>query len=103
MYAIRSYYVTAETREDRVGLWVRRGPGREDKIGAIGVRVRRWVSFHGMALNVNPNLSHFGGIVPCGISDHGVTSLADLGIEATLADLDAALIEAFPEVFGPLA
>ncbi len=101
--ALARFGVTAETREDRVGLWVRRGPGREDKIGAIGVRVRRWVSFHGMALNVNPNLSHFGGIVPCGISDHGVTSLADLGIEATLADLDAALIETFPEVFGPLA
>lgn len=101
--ALASFGVTAETRADRVGLWVRRGPNREDKIGAIGVRVRRWVSFHGMALNVNPDLSHFSGIVPCGISDHGVTSLRDLGIPATLADLDAALIATFPTAFAPLA
>lgn len=101
--ALARFGVTAETRPDRVGLWVRRGGNREDKIGAIGVRVRRWVSFHGMALNVCPDLTHFTGIVPCGISDHGVTSLADLGIAATLADLDAALIATFGEVFGPLA
>lgn len=97
--------VEAETRPDRIGLWVRRTdrntPWVEDKIGAIGVRVRRWVSFHGLALNVEPDLSHFGGIVPCGISAHGVTSLVDLGIPATMADLDAALRGTFAEVFGP--
>jgi len=95
--------VTAEPRADRVGLWVARGRGREDKIAAIGVRVRRWVTFHGMAINLAPDLSHFSGIVPCGIADHGVTSLADLGIEAAMPDLDAALIATFAEVFGPLA
>ncbi len=97
--------VEAETRPDRIGLWVRRTdrntPWVEDKIGAIGVRVRRWVSFHGLALNVEPDLSHFGGIVPCGISAHGVTSLVDLGIPATMADLDAALQGTFEGVFGP--
>lgn len=101
--ALATFGVAAETRPDRVGLWVRRGGDREDKIGAIGVRVRRWVSFHGMALNVAPDLSHFSGIIPCGISDHGVTSLRDLGIAADLADLDAALIATFAETFGPLA
>ncbi|WP_337996966.1 lipoyl(octanoyl) transferase LipB [Oleispirillum naphthae] len=95
--------VAAEPRADRVGLWVDRGGGREDKIAAIGVRVRRWVSFHGMSVNVCPDLSHFSGIVPCGIADHGVTSLADLGMKAAMADLDAALAETFAEVFGPLA
>jgi lipoyl(octanoyl) transferase len=97
--------VEAETRPDRIGLWVRRTdrntPWVEDKIGAIGVRVRRWVSFHGLALNVEPDLSHFGGIIPCGISAHGVTSLVDLGVPATMSDLDAALKAAFEEVFGP--
>jgi lipoyl(octanoyl) transferase len=97
--------VEAETRPDRIGLWVRRGdrntPLVEDKIGAIGVRIRRWVTFHGIALNVEPDLSHFGGIVPCGITGHGVTSLVDLGVPATMADLDAALKAAFEEVFGP--
>ncbi len=101
--ALARFGVAAETRPDRVGLWVVRGPGREDKIGAIGVRVRRWVSFHGMALNLDPDLSHFTGIVPCGIADHGVTSLRDLGVAATMADLDRALIETFGDVFGPLA
>lgn len=95
--------IAAEPRPDRVGLWVARGGGREDKIAAIGVRVRRWVSFHGMSVNVRPDLSHFSGIVPCGIADHGVTSLVDLGVAATMADLDSALIAAFAEVFGPLA
>ncbi|MBM3548224.1 MAG: lipoyl(octanoyl) transferase LipB [Alphaproteobacteria bacterium] len=97
--------VEAETRPDRIGLWVRRmdrnTPWVEDKIGAIGVRVRRWVTFHGLSLNVEPDLSHFGGIVPCGISAHGVTSLVDLGVPATMADLDAALKAAFEEVLGP--
>jgi lipoyl(octanoyl) transferase len=81
-------------------LWVPRSGGREDKIAAIGVRVRHWITYHGMSINLAPDLSHFTGIVPCGISQHGVTSLADLGKKATMADLDAALIETFPDVFG---
>jgi lipoyl(octanoyl) transferase len=97
--------VIGEVREGRVGVWVERGGGsgggrREDKIAAIGIRVRRWVSFHGLALNVAPDLSHYGGIVPCGISRHGVTSLADLGIDASLADVDAALMREFTEIFS---
>ncbi|MEQ8818304.1 MAG: lipoyl(octanoyl) transferase LipB [Thalassobaculum sp.] len=97
--------VTGERRDGRVGIWVRRTdrnqPLREDKIAAIGVRVRRWVTFHGVALNVEPELSHFEGIVPCGIARHGVTSLVDLGHPATLADADMALRGAFDQVFGP--
>lgn len=96
--------VAGERRAGRVGIWVRRTdrnePWREDKIAAIGVRVRRWVAFHGVALNVEPDLSHFDGIVPCGISGHGVTSLVDLGHAVTLAEADAALRGAFDEVFG---
>jgi lipoyl(octanoyl) transferase len=80
-----------------------KGPGREDKIAAIGVRVRHWITFHGVAVNVDPDLRHYAGIVPCGIRDQGVTSLADLGVKATMADLDAALKSAFPPLFGPLA
>ena len=80
-----------ERREGRIGIWVVLPDGSEAKIGAIGVRVRRWVGYHGMALNVVPDLSHFAGIVPCGISDYGVTSLAALGVRAEFADLDAAL------------
>ena len=99
--ALAHFGVTGERREGRVGIWVARG-SREDKIAALGVRVRRWVTFHGVALNVNPDLSHFTGIVPCGVSAHGVTSLADLGIAATMADADAALKAAFVDVFGPL-
>ena len=76
------------------------GSPREDKIAAIGVRIRHWVSFHGISINVEPDLSHYAGIVPCGIADHGVTSLVDLGLPVTLADLDAALAETFEEVFG---
>ena len=88
------FNVTGEVRPGRVGVWVDRPTlGREDKIAAIGVRVRRWVTFHGLALNVEPDLDHFSGIVPCGIRDHGVTSLADLGLPVTLADVDTALIE----------
>jgi lipoyl(octanoyl) transferase len=94
--------VTGEVREGRVGVWVAR-PGREDKVAAIGVKLRRWVSFHGVSLNVAPDLSHFGGIVPCGVSLHGVTSLADLGVAATMADADSALRSAFTEIFGPVA
>lgn len=95
--------VTGELRQGRVGVWVRRpdkGPGREDKIAAIGVRIRRWVTFHGVSLNVDPALDHFSGIVPCGISEHGVTSLADLGIRASMDEVDAALRASFEDVFG---
>ena len=83
--------VHAETRKGRVGVWVARGGGREDKIAAIGVRVRRGVTYHGVSLNVSPNLTHFDGIVPCGIREHGVTSLADLGVTAGMAEVDAAM------------
>ena len=100
--------VVGERRQGRVGIWVRRTdlglPEKEDKIAAIGVRVRRWIAYHGISLNVEPDLGHYSGIVPCGISEHGVTSLVDLGIPATMTDLDQALIETFEDVFGrPLA
>ena len=96
--------VTGERREGRVGIWVvDRATGAEAKIGAIGVRVSRWVSWHGVALNVAPDLGHFAGIVPCGIRAHGVTSLAALGAPATMATADAALLAAWDEVFGPAA
>ncbi len=91
--------VTGERRDDRVGIWVAGPGGREDKIAAIGVRIRRWITFHGIALNVSPDLEHFTGIVPCGISAHGVTSLAALGIDASLTEVDAVMRETFPEVF----
>jgi lipoyl(octanoyl) transferase len=91
--------VTGERRDGRIGIWVADAAGTEAKIGAIGVRVTRWVSWHGVALNVAPDLSHFAGIVPCGIRQHGVTSLRALGIPATLADADAALRAAWREVF----
>jgi len=105
------FNVRAERRQGRVGVWVTRpdkpalpgGSPREDKIAAIGVRIRHWVSFHGISINVEPDLSHYAGIVPCGIAEHGVTSLVDLGLPVTLADLDAALAETFDEVFGPAA
>ena len=95
------FNVTGERREGRVGIWVARGGGREDKIAAIGVRVRRWVTYHGIAINVEPDLSHYGGIVPCGIADEklGVTSLVDLGLPVTMEDLDNALMATFGEVF----
>ena len=95
---LAAFGVTGERREDRVGVWVAR-PGREDKIAALGIRVRHGVSFHGISINVAPNLSHFAGIVPCGISEHGVTSLRDLGIAATMADVDRVLRERFAAVF----
>ncbi|MGH6955843.1 MAG: lipoyl(octanoyl) transferase LipB [Caulobacteraceae bacterium] len=91
-----------EVREGRVGVWVERGGGREDKVAAIGVKVRRWVSFHGVSLNVDPDLGHFGGIVPCGVTDHGVTSLSDLGLAVSMSEVDAALKHAFGSVFGPV-
>lgn len=102
------FNVKGERREDRVGVWVVRpdrpamqdGSPAEDKIAAIGIRLRRWVSFHGISINVEPDLAHFSGIVPCGVSDHGVTSLVDLGLPVTMADLDMALKSAFGEVFG---
>jgi lipoyl(octanoyl) transferase len=91
--------VTGERREGRIGIWVVQEDGSEAKIGAIGVRVRRWVSYHGLALNLRPDLEHFQGIVPCGISEYGVTSLAALGVRAELADLDTALRRSFADVF----
>jgi lipoyl(octanoyl) transferase len=100
---LAEFNVHGERREGRVGIWVARGGGKEDKIAAIGVRVRRWVTFHGVSLNVEPDLSHFTGIVPCGISEHGVTSLVDLGIPVSMADVDVAMKRAFESVFGPLA
>jgi lipoyl(octanoyl) transferase len=95
--------VSGERRCGRVGIWVAGPGGREDKIAAIGVRVRRWVTYHGVCLNVDPDLEHFRGIVPCGITGHGVTSLRRLGVGATMAETDAALAEAFAEVFGAAA
>ena len=104
--ALGEFGVEAGVRDGRVGVWVeRRGAGwsREDKIAAIGVKVRKWVSFHGVSLNVEPDLTHFSGIVPCGIAEHGVTSLVDLGILATMDEADAALKTAGRRVFGNLA
>ena len=97
--ALASFNVKGERREGRVGIWVKNG-SREEKIAAIGVRVRRWVTYHGVALNVDPDLGHFSGIVPCGIREHGVTSLTALGLPVTMADADVALRSAFGEVFG---
>jgi lipoyl(octanoyl) transferase len=95
--------VEGEVRENRVGVWVtRQDPPREDKVAAIGVKLRRWVSFHGVSLNVSPDLGHFAGIVPCGVRTHGVTSLADLGVAATMEDVDLALKTAFIRRFGPI-
>jgi lipoyl(octanoyl) transferase len=101
--ALAAFNVRGEAREGRIGVWVRRpdkGQGREDKIAAIGVRVSRWVSWHGIALNIHPDLSHFAGIVPCGIQEYGVTSLAALGVPATMAQADEALRAAWQEVFA---
>ncbi len=108
--SLARFNVRGERREDRVGVWVARpdrpplpdGRPAEDKIAAIGIRLRRWVSFHGIAVNIEPDLSHFGGIVPCGIPGYGVTSLVDLGLPVTMADYDIALKAAFEEVFGPV-
>jgi lipoyl(octanoyl) transferase len=105
---LTDFNVTGERREDRVGVWVRRpekaalapGIAREDKIAAIGIRLRKWVSYHGIAINVEPDLEHFDGIVPCGVSGHGVTSLVDLGLPVTMADLDLALKRNFVPIFG---
>ena len=106
--ALAEFGLRGEIREGRVGVWIARpdkaplpdGSVREDKIAAIGIKLRRWVSFHGISINVEPDLSHYGGIVPCGISGHGVTSLVDLGLPVTLADLDHALMTSFCKVLG---
>lgn len=108
--ALWRFNVRAERRADRVGVWVVRpdrpkladGSPAEDKIAAIGIRLKKWVSFHGVAINVEPDLNHFGGIVPCGISGYGVTSLVDLGLPVTMEDLDIALISSFEDIFGPV-
>lgn len=101
---LSTFGIVGERRDGRVGIWIDRGkhgglPGAEDKIAAIGVRLRRWVSFHGVSINVYPDLSHYDGIVPCGISQHGVTSLHDLGLTASIANVDAALRSAYETVF----
>ena len=103
---LAGFNVRGERREDRVGVWVRRpekGAGREDKIAAIGIRLKRWVSLHGIALNVDCDLSHFSGIVPCGVAEprYGVTSLADLGLPVSMPEVDAALRREFEPLFGP--
>jgi len=108
---LAAFNVRGERRDDRIGVWVRRpnkgqdlqGRGYEDKIAAIGIRVRRWVTLHGVALNVEPELSHFSGIVPCGVSEsrYGVTSLADLGLPVSMAEVDMLLRREFEALFGP--
>lgn len=106
--ALAEFNVKGEIREGRVGVWVRRddkpltatGAKPEDKVAAIGIRLRKWVSFHGISINVDPDLDHFGGIVPCGISEHGVTSLVGLGLPVTLGDVDVALRTSFDAVIG---
>ena len=103
---LAAFNIRGERREDRIGVWVRRpdkGEGREDKIAAIGIRVKRWVSLHGVALNVEPDLSHFQGIVPCGVSGqrYGVTSLVDLGVPVTMPEVDMVLRREFEALFGP--
>jgi lipoyl(octanoyl) transferase len=105
--ALSHFNVAGERRDDRVGVWVRRpdkGPEYEDKIAAIGIRLKSWVSLHGIAINVEPDLSHFGGIIPCGVREqrYGVTSLVDLGLPVTMDDLDAALKAEFDGLFGVL-
>ncbi len=101
--ALAHFGVTARRADGRIGIWCDTRDGREAKIGAIGVRIRRWVTAHGFAVNIHPDLSHFGGIVPCGIAEYPVTSLADLGITASLADFDAALAATLPNFLNALA
>jgi lipoyl(octanoyl) transferase len=99
---LSTFGINGERRDGRVGIWVAHSDGREDKIAAIGVRVRHWVTYHGISINVSPDLNHFSGIVPCGIGEEhlGVTSLADLGIDASMEDVDSALKACFTKVFG---
>ncbi|MEX0285345.1 MAG: lipoyl(octanoyl) transferase LipB [Paracoccaceae bacterium] len=107
---LAEFSITGLIREGRVGVWVERpekprtatGAMAEDKVAAIGIRLKKWVSFHGISINVEPDLEHFDGIVPCGITEHGVTSLADLGLPVTMQDLDVALMRTFEDVFGPV-
>jgi lipoyl(octanoyl) transferase len=104
--ALQAFNITGERRDGRIGVWVRRpdkAQGTEDKIAAIGVRLRRWVSFHGISFNVEPNLAHYKGIIPCGIKNYGVTSLMDLGRPVTMNDADTALKAAFGKIFGPVS
>lgn len=101
--ALAEFDVEARRADGRIGIWCDTRDGREAKIGAIGVRIRRWVTMHGFAVNIHPDLSHFGGIVPCGIAEYPVTSLADLGITASLIDFDAALFSTFPQFLNNLA
>jgi lipoyl(octanoyl) transferase len=101
--ALSQFGVEARRAEGRIGIWCDTRSGQEAKIGAIGVRIRRWVTMHGFAVNISPDLSHFGGIVPCGIAEFPVTSLADLGIDATLHDFDEALAATLPEFLNTLA
>jgi lipoyl(octanoyl) transferase len=108
---LKSFTVSGEIKEGRVGVWVERhdnplsstGDVREDKIAAIGIRLRKWISFHGISINVDPNLAHFSGIVPCGIQQHGVTSLVDLGLSVAMEDVDIALKKQFASIFPDLA
>ena len=105
IHTLAAFNVRGERREDRVGVWVRRpekGESVEDKIAAIGIRVRKWVTYHGISLNVEPDLEHFSGIVPCGVTQHGVTSLVDLGLPVDMHDADIALKARFETVFGPI-
>ena len=96
------FEIKAERRCGRVGVWVEHGDGREEKIAAIGIRLKKWVSFHGISINVDPDLSHFGGIVPCGIAEHGVTSFSALGQDIKMAQLDDKLRQNFETIFGPV-
>ena len=97
---LHRFNLNGERRAGRIGIWIDRGQGKDDKIGAIGVRLRRWVTYHGISLNVEPELSHYAGIVPCGIKQHGVTSLVDLGLPIEMAEVDMQLRHAWDEVFG---
>ncbi len=101
---LADFGIAGEIRDERIGIWVRRpelGPDREDKIAAVGIRIRRWITLHGIALNVAPDLEHFSGIVPCGIADQGVTSLEALGVQASMTDVDRRLRARFEDRFGP--
>jgi lipoyl(octanoyl) transferase len=98
---LATFNVIGERREERVGVWVQHD-GREDKVAALGIRVRKGITFHGISINVNPELTHFTGIVPCGVTEHGVTSLNDLGVTASMDDVDRALQQTFSKIFGPI-
>ena len=100
---LASFQIKGERRDDRVGVWVDRGMGREEKIAAIGIRIKKWVTLHGIAINVDPDLRHFTGIVPCGISHHGVTSITALGLPVTIEDVDVQIMKSFEKYFSPKA